>query len=169
YLYLVNVRGFTVLRGAVFAAAPFLAMAVFCPLGGWATDRVAERFGTQIGRAVVGGAGMLLAGVSILFGALSESPWLALAWLSLGAGWLYFPVGPYWASTVDLSKRHAGALSGLMNTGANVGGAISPMLTPWLAHQFGWASALGFGACVALVGGVMWMKIRFDATETGGP
>lgn len=157
YLYLVNVRGFT---GALFASSPFLAMAVFCPLGGWATDRLALRFGTVLGRGLVGGTGMTLACLSILLGAFADSPWLALTWLSLGAGWLYFPVGAYWASTVDLSKRHAGALSGLMNTGANLGGAISPMLTPWLADRFGWAAALGFGAIIALAGGLMWIKIH---------
>ena len=51
YLYLVNVRGFGVLRGAIFASTPFLAIAVFCPLGGWATDRLATKLGINKGRA----------------------------------------------------------------------------------------------------------------------
>ncbi|MEQ1626478.1 MAG: MFS transporter, partial [Nitrospira sp.] len=41
YLYLVNVRGFDILRGGFFASAPFLAILVFCPIGGWVTDRLA--------------------------------------------------------------------------------------------------------------------------------
>jgi MFS transporter, ACS family, glucarate transporter len=160
YLYLVNVRGFGVLRGALFASGPFLAMAVFCPLGGWMTDRLVIRWGINRGRAVVGGTGMILAAVSIVWGAFTESPYAAIALLSLGAGWLYFPVGAYWSSTVDISKRHAGTLSGLMNTGANLGGALSPTFTPWLAEQAGWSVALGFAACVALAGGLMWSKIK---------
>ena len=47
YLYLVNVRGFNVLLGGVYASAPFLAMLVFCPLGGWVTDRLAARYGAH--------------------------------------------------------------------------------------------------------------------------
>jgi MFS transporter, ACS family, glucarate transporter len=160
YLYLVNVRGFGVLRGALFASGPFLAMAVFCPLGGWMTDRLVIRWGINRGRAVVGGTGMILAAVSIVWGAFTESPYAAIALLSLGAGWLYFPVGAYWSSTVDISKRHAGTLSGLMNTGANLGGVLSPTFTPWLAEQAGWSVALGFAACVALAGGLMWSKIN---------
>ena len=160
YLYLVNVRGFGVLRGALFASGPFLAMAVFCPLGGWVTDRLVTRWGINRGRALVGGTGMILAAVSIVWGAFTESPYAAIALLSLGAGWLYFPVGAYWSSTVDISKRHAGTLSGLMNTGANLGGALSPTLTPWLAEQVGWSVALGVAACVALAGGLMWSQIR---------
>ncbi|MES4785295.1 MAG: hypothetical protein C4294_05165, partial [Nitrospiraceae bacterium] len=121
YLYLVNVRGFGVLRGALFASAPFLAITLFCPLGGWVTDRLAAKLGINRGRASIGGAGMLLSSLSIILGAVIESPLFAILLLSLGAGWLYFTVGAYWASTVDLSKQHAGTLSGLMNTGANIG------------------------------------------------
>lgn len=160
YLYLVNVRGFGLLRGAFYASAPFLAMALFCPLGGWVTDRLAARRGVNQGRAIVGAAGMVLASLSIVLGAFTDSPFLAIALLSLGAGWLYFTVGAYWASTVDLSKSHAGTLSGMMNTGANLGGSLSPTLTPWLAEQVGWPAALGVAALAALLGGLLWWKIK---------
>ncbi|MBM4125255.1 MAG: MFS transporter, partial [Nitrospira sp.] len=160
YLYLVNVRGFGLLRGAFYATAPFLAMALFCPLGGWATDRLTARRGANRGRALIGGAGMALASLSIVLGALTDSPLLAIALLSLGAGWLYFTVGAFWSSTVDLSKSHAGTLAGIMNTGANLGGSLSPTLTPWLAEQAGWPVALGAAAMAALLGGLLWMKIK---------
>ena len=146
YLYLVNVRGFDVLRGAFFASAPFIAMAVFCPLGGWVTDKLAGDWGVNWGRACVGGTGMILAALSIVIGANMEAPFLAIGMLSLGAGWLYFTVGAFWSSMTDLSKPHAGTLSGIMNTGANLGGTLSPTLTPWLADQFGWSGALGIAA-----------------------
>lgn len=159
YLYLVNERGFDMLRGGVVASAPFLAILVSCPLGGWTTDRLALRYGVTQGRRLVGMTGMLLAAGSIGLGALAQSPWLAIAGLSLGAGWLYFAVGAYWSSTSDLSKHHAGSLSGLMNTGANIGGAISPTVTPWIVHEWGWSASLGAAALLALAGGIMWLKI----------
>lgn len=159
YLYLVNVRGFGILRGGFFAAAPFLAILASCPLGGWATDRLALHRGATQGRRFIGMAGMTLAAGSIALGALVESPYLAIASLSLGAGWLYFTVGAYWSSTSDLSKTHAGSLSGLMNTGANIGGTISPTITPWIAEHWGWPVSLGTAALIALVGGIIWFKI----------
>ena len=159
YLYLVNVRGFDVLRGGIYASTPFLAMLLFCPLGGWVTDRLAANYGLTTGRAVAGMTGMVLAGVFIALGALIESPFLAITCLSFGAGWLYFSIGAYWASTTDLSKAHAGILSGLMNTGANIGGTISPTLTPWLAHHWGWPVSLGVAAAIAILGGLLWFKI----------
>jgi ACS family glucarate transporter-like MFS transporter len=160
YLYLVNVRGFNVLLGGFYAAAPFLAILVACPLGGWATDRLVLRYGITSGRKVVGMTGMTLAGGSIALGAAIESPYLAIASLSLGAGWLYFTVGAYWSSTSDLSKTHAGSLSGLMNMGANIGGAISPTITPWIAEQWGWPTSLGTAALITLIGAILWLGIK---------
>lgn len=160
YLYLVNVRGFTVLNGGLFAAAPFLMILASCPLGGWTSDRLAMRHGRTRGRQIVGMMGMGLAAGSIALGANVESPYLAIASLSLGAGWLYFTIGAYWSSTSDLSTEHAGSLSGLMNMGANIGGAISPTVTPWLAQQWGWPVSLGVAAGIALLGGIMWIAIQ---------
>ncbi|MFM7840703.1 MAG: MFS transporter [Nitrospira sp.] len=160
YLYLVTVREFNELQGAWFASAPFLAMALLCPLGGWVTDRLVVRVGLNAGRQYTGAAGMGLAALAICLGAYSDSPLFAIVLLSLGAGLLYFTVGAYWACTSDLSKAHAGTLSGVMNTGANVGGSVSPILTPWLAEQVGWAAALGVAALVALAGGIMWIRIK---------
>ncbi|MDH4195306.1 MAG: MFS transporter [Nitrospirota bacterium] len=160
YLYLVNVRGFAILQGAFFASAPFIAMAVFCPVGGWVTDRLTEKYGVNRGRASVGGAGMILAALSIIIGANVEAPFVAIGFLSLGAGWLYFTVGPFWSSTTDLSKPYAGTLSGMMNTGANLGGTLSPTLTPWLADTLGWSVSLGIAAGIALLGGLCWMFIQ---------
>jgi MFS transporter, ACS family, glucarate transporter len=160
YLYLVNVRGFDVLRGGLYASSPFLAMLIGCPLGGWVTDRLAATRGITAGRAMAGATGMVLAGCAVAVGAFVDSPFLAIASLSLGAGCLYFAVGAYWASTSDLSQSHAGTLSGLMNTGANLGGAISPALTPWIAAHWGWPVSLATAALIALAGGIMWLKIN---------
>jgi len=160
YLYLVNVRGFAILQGAFFASAPFIAMTIFCPLGGWVTDRLAEKYGINWGRASVGGTGMILAALCIIIGANVEAPYMAIGFLSLGAGWLYFTVGPFWSSTTDLSKPYAGTLSGLMNTGANLGGTLSPTLTPWIADSYGWPVALGLAAAIAFIGGLCWFMIR---------
>ena len=160
YLYLVNERGFDVLRGSFFATGPFLAITVLCPFGGWVTDRLVHRLGINGGRSSVGCAGMLLSGACIVAGAQIAEPYAAITMLSLGAGFLYFTVGAFWASTIDLAPRHSGTLSGIMNTGANVGGTISPTLTPWLAEQFGWNVSLGFAAGVAILGGLLWLLIR---------
>ena len=160
YLYLVNERGFDVLRGAFFASGPFLAITAFCPLGGWATDRLVDALGVNRGRSTIGLTGMLVSGTCIVAGSQAAEPYTAIVLLSLGAGFLYFTVGAFWAGTIDLTPRHAGTLSGIMNTGANIGGTISPTLTPWLAEHFGWTVSLGVAAGIAGMGGLLWLLVK---------
>jgi ACS family glucarate transporter-like MFS transporter len=162
FLYLVNIRHFTVLQGSFWAAAPFLAMAVCCPLGGWLSDAVTTRYGRRRGRSGIGGIGMLLTAGLIYRGAVADDPYTAIVWLSLGAGMLYATVGAYWASTIDLSHHHSGALSGFMNMGANLGGTISPTLTPLIGDAWGWPTALTVAAGVACVGSLLWLGVTFD-------
>jgi ACS family glucarate transporter-like MFS transporter len=160
YLYLVNVRGIDLLRGGWLAAAPFVAILVFCPLGGWTTDRLVALVGLTRARMIVGMIGMAFASGLIALGAWVDSQSVAITCLSLGAGWLYFTVGAYWSVTTDLSKTHAGTLSGVMNMGANAGGVISPSLTPWLADHWGWTASLLVAALIACCGGAMWVFIN---------
>lgn len=162
FLYLVNIRHFTVLKGSIWATGPFIAMAIFCPIGGWLSDAITKRYGHRIGRAGVGGAGMLLTALIIYSGAVTEDAYTAIVLLSLGAGILYATVGAYWASTIDLSHEHSGALSGLMNMGANLGGTISPTLTPLIGERWGWPVALTVAAGLAFLGGLLWLGVKFD-------
>ncbi len=160
YLYLVNERGFDVLEGAFFAAGPFIAITILCPLGGWVSDRCCEIWGITIGRSSVGCVGMASAAALIAAGVQIAQPYTAIVLLSLGAGCLYFSVGSFWASTIDLSKNHSGTLSGIMNTGANLGGTISPTLTPWLADKFGWTVSLQVAAAFAFIGAMLWIFVK---------
>jgi MFS transporter, ACS family, glucarate transporter len=140
--------------------APFLAMAVSCPLGGWLSDLLTVRHGSNWGRGVIGASGMALAACAMIIGAGSKSSLIAVLFLSISAGCLYFTISAYWAATVDISKRHVGMLSGLMNTGANLGGVVAAMMTPWIGARVGWTSALGVAALVTLAGASMWITIR---------
>jgi ACS family glucarate transporter-like MFS transporter len=167
FLYLVNVRQFNILQGSFLAAGPFIAIAVFCPLGGWLTDRLTKKHGRGIGRTGIGAAGMFLTSLLIYSGAVAEGPYTAVLMLSLGAGILYSTVGAYWASTIDFSRKYSGALSGLMNMGANLGGTISPTLTPYIGEKWGWPAALTVAAGIAFLGSLLWFGVRFDGKAGG--
>jgi ACS family glucarate transporter-like MFS transporter len=160
YIYLVDVRHFTLLTGSYVAAAPFVAMAITCPLGGWLTDRICRRYGARAGRSGIGLTGMISTALFLSLGAVTPDPYLSVAELSLGAGTLYLTVGAYWSGAIALSNKNSGALTGLMNMGANIGGTLSPTFTPWLGTKLGWPFALLFAAGVAGLGGILWFGIR---------
>jgi ACS family glucarate transporter-like MFS transporter len=160
YLYLVNVRGFSVVSAGWYSTAPFLISATAAPLGGWLSDSLSRRFGKRLGRCSIGFGGPLAGSVFIYLGAATPDPYLAVLFLSLGEGALFLSVAAYWATTIDLAKRYAGTVSGFMNMGGNLGGTLSPTLTPLLAQQFGWNSALYVAALLALLGAFFWLGVH---------
>lgn len=160
YLYLVNERGFSLERGGFYTMAPFLTMALASPIGGWLSDHVSKRYGKRWGRCGIGCSSMLLTGVLVFFGAHTDNAILAVVLLSASTGTLLLSVAAFWATTIDLSYRYAGTAAGIMNMGGNLGGTISPSLTPYLAQHYGWSSALYVMSALSLVGAACWLGIH---------
>jgi MFS transporter, ACS family, glucarate transporter len=160
YLYLVNVRGFSITHGGLYGSLPFFTAALVAPLSGWLSDRLSRSYGKRIGRCMLGIVGLLLGAGWICAGAAAADPILAVVFLSLGSGSLFLGVPAYFATTVDLSRTHAGVVGGFMNMGGNLGGALSPTLTPLLAHHFGWDGALYASAALAVIGAVFWLGVH---------
>jgi ACS family glucarate transporter-like MFS transporter len=66
----------------------------------------------------------------------------------------------------QLSGEHSGIAGGTMNFGSNLGGMVSPALTPWLAERIGWESALTLTAGLAVLAGLLWLGVHVElATE----
>jgi ACS family glucarate transporter-like MFS transporter len=160
YLYLVNVRGFSLTHGGFYGSLPFLTAAIVAPLAGWLSDHLSQRHGKRIGRCVLGIVGLVLGAGWICAGAAATHPLWAVVFLSLGAGSLFLGVPAYFATTIDLAKSHAGIAGGFMNMGGNLGGALSPTLTPLLAHHFGWDGALYASAGLAVTGALFWLGVH---------
>jgi ACS family glucarate transporter-like MFS transporter len=47
-----------------------------------------------------------------------------------------------------------------MNMGSNIGGLISPALTPVIASMIGWENALHVAAALAVIGAFLWLWIK---------
>lgn len=159
YTYLVDVRHFSVLRGGVFAALPWLIASVLTPLGGALSDRFALRFGDLPGRRVVVMTGFILSGIFLFCGATVGNPYLAIAALGLAVGFTEFTEGTFWATTSNIAGAHAGAATGIMNMMGNLGGVASTMGVPVLVKYFGWVVALGSGSVLAVVAAALWLAI----------
>ena len=117
YLYLVNVRGFSLTHGGFYGSLPFLTAAVVAPVAGWLSDHWSQRYGKRAGRCALGIIGLLLGAGWICAGAAATHPLWAVVFLSLGAGSLFLGVPACFATTIDLAKSHAGIAGGFMNMG----------------------------------------------------
>ena len=162
FLYLVRVRGLTLTQGGWWGAAPFMAMTALAPLGGWVSDRAVGNFGRRRGRQIGGWIGMGLSGVFLWAGGHVDSTTGAILLLSLGAGFNFFGWAAYWAACIDLAPHFSGSLTGVMNTFANLGGWVSPILTAYVALRMGWNRALDLAALITLLGALLWLFIDAD-------
>jgi ACS family glucarate transporter-like MFS transporter len=159
YLYLVDVRGFSLLKGALLSSLPWLLSIVSIPLGGAVSDALVKRLGPAWGRRVVPMAGLIGGSVFIAVGARTANAIVAAVCLALATALVLSVEGPFWATMTELAGRTSGAAGGVMNMGSNLGGLVSPALTPVLAAAIGWENALHVAAALSVVGGLLWLGV----------
>jgi ACS family glucarate transporter-like MFS transporter len=159
YLYLVNVRGFSIMQGGWLTTGPFLAVTVLGPIGGVCSDLLVKRYGATIGRRAVAVVGLSLAAVCLYIGARATDPYAAVVMLSLGDGFLYFAGAAGVGTVIDIAGPYSGTVYGLTVTATQIGGAIAPTLTPLIADRFGWEAALQFAGFLALFAAFVWLFI----------
>jgi len=159
FIYLNTVRGLNLKASAVFGMLPFLAMATFSPLGGYVSDRLTRRFGKRPGRCFTSVVSMAVASGFIVLAMRAADARLASIVLAGGAGALYLSTSCFWSVTADIAGSSAGAVSGVMNTGNQLGGALTASMTPVLAQLFGWPSSFLVAAGLCLLGAVAWLLV----------
>ena len=160
YLYLVQERHFGLLEGAWMSSLPWVLSIVSIPLGGFIADRLAAgRLGPVWGPRAVAMTGMAGSGVLISVGAHTASAFTAAITLALATALVLCVEGPFWSTVTRMQGGRSGTAGGIMNTGCNIGGLISPALTPVLAASIGWEAALHVAAALAVLAAVLWMGI----------
>ena len=168
YLYLVQERKFDLISGAWMSSLPWVLTIIAVPLGGWLTDRFAAgRPGQAWGRRIVPMVGLGLSGILISVGAHTSDAVTAAVALAGATALVLSVEGPFWSMMQRLSGKHSGRAGGIMNTGSNLGGFISPMLTPWMASRIGWENALHIAAVLAVAGAALWIWIGSGKSAGG--
>jgi MFS transporter, ACS family, glucarate transporter len=166
FIYLNTVRGLDLKSSSFYGMLPFIAMATCSPLGGWISDGLTKRFGKRIGRCGIACAGMALAAVFLALGTQAADARLATVILAGGAGALYLSSSSFWSVTADLGGSSAGTVSGVMNMGNQMAGALTATLTPWIAAHFGWTSSFLVAASLCLAGAVAWLLVNPNPPAT---
>ena len=159
YIYLVDVRGFSILKGGFVTSLPWLTAVALTPIGGIVCDRLSARKGRLAGARTVIMTGYGLTGIMLFIAAGSSNRTLAVATICLSVGFLMSCEPSFWSTAVYLGGENAGAISGLMNSAAIVGGIVSTSLMPILVKHFGWLVALSSGAAMAIVCTLLWLTL----------
>jgi ACS family glucarate transporter-like MFS transporter len=159
FIYMAQVRGLNLKASAVVSMTPFIAMTICCLAGGLINDRLTKKIGLRWGRSGIAVVSFVLTAVFLAVGARVQGPYAASMILAGGAGALYLSQSSFWAVSADIAGARSGVVSGVMNMGCQIGGAMTASLTPYIASRIGWIAAFVFAAALAAVGGAMWLLV----------
>jgi sugar phosphate permease len=162
HTFLVRGRGFS--EGAlVLTALPYVIAAGANVAGGAASDALVRRFGPRWGRSALGIAGLGAAALFTVAAMFTTQPVATIVLLSLVYGAITFQQPGVFGVCLDLGRRNAGAIVGLMNTAAQVGGFISSIAFGYIVSRTGSYDAPFIPMAAALaIGAVLWAVV--DAT-----
>ena len=130
-------RGFDKTELTYAVAVPFIMSMMGNIAGGHLTDRLTKRYGIKIGRKALGSTSLAVSAVCMFLAAFIPGKMAVFVFLSLCFGIFDLMLPSAWALCIDLGKRHAGTLSGAMNTAGNIGGFCCGILFGELVQQSG--------------------------------
>jgi len=153
YIYLVRERHFELLSGAWMSSLAWILTIISIPLGGIVADRLAAKPSIhKWSHRVVPIIGLASSAALISLGAHTQSAIIAAVSLSFATALILCVEAPFWTTMMKI----------VMNFGTNAAGAISPVLTPFLASYIGWENALHVAAVIAVVAAALWLWINVD-------
>jgi MFS transporter, ACS family, glucarate transporter len=162
FLYLVQERKFSVLESGWLAIAPPLAAAMGAGVGGVITGVLCLRFGNRWGYRLVPLFAMPAAGVLLLVSVDAANPYWAVAGLAVCFAAVELNEGAYWGAAMEVGRGDTMAVSGVMNTGGNLGGIIGIPIIAYLSGEHLWRTAFVVGAGFAVASALAWLLIHVD-------
>ena len=160
FIYLADGRGIDLKKSAFLAMLPFISMTTCCLIGGVISDWLVKHKGQYVGRSLYGAFTLFLTAAFLVVGSHVRDSTLAVVVLAGGAGALYLGQATYWAVAADYGGPHTGVISGLVNMGGQIAGAVTASATPWFATYFGWSTAFYVAAGVAFVCAFAWFLVN---------
>lgn len=158
--YLLRARGFDLEQVGWLAALPLVCIAAGVLAGGWASDALGRRWDARRARQTPGLVGLPMAAVAILGAIVTPTPTTAALLLAAAAGFAAMGVSPAWPVCLEIGGRHAGVVSGTMNTFGNLGGTLSPVVVGWCLQRWAsWNTSLLSVAVCYVLAALCWLAI----------
>jgi len=105
------------------------------------------------------GVSIACAAIFIAAGPQVQDARLASLILAGGAGALYVSQSMFWSVTSEIGGGSAGSVSGVMNMGNQLAGALTASLSPLIAATLGWTSSFAVAAGLCALGAVAWFFV----------
>jgi MFS transporter, ACS family, glucarate transporter len=173
HTFLVKGRGFSE-DSLWLSALPFTVAACANLTGGAASDALVRRFGRKRGRRMLGAPALAAAAIAAGGAMVERDPGVVVGLLAIAYGAISFQQSAVFGICLDIGRRHAGAVVGLMNTAAQIGAVVGSMAFGYIVEHFGNYNAPFVPmVLVLLLGAASWLKIdasrelEIDGTAKG--
>ena len=158
--YLIRVLGFSVVSGGLLSGLPFVFAGAANLIGGWLTDVLARTRGLRTARCGLGFASFATGAALTLLSTLVPQPLAKAVLLALALGSVDLALSACWSVCLDIGRRHAGVVTGCMNTFSNLGGVLTPLVVAYAVDRWqSWTFPFYVTAIVYAVGAVIWLAI----------
>jgi hypothetical protein len=99
---------------------------------------------------------MLGCGSFTMFAALAANPNTAVYCLTAAMFFLEMTIGPAWAVPMDVGGEFSGSVSGMMNMGGQLVGALSPTIFGIFMEKGSLVAAFSVSAGLLFIGAAIW-------------
>jgi MFS transporter, ACS family, glucarate transporter len=163
HTFLVRGRGFS--EGSlILSALPYAVAACANVTGGFTSDALVRRLGPKWGRRLLGVVGLGSASVFTIAAMVTRRQVLAVVLLSLVYGGITFQQSSVFGVCLDIGRKHAGSIVGLMNMSAQMGGLLFTVAYGYLVERFhSYDAPFVPMAALLFLGAILWFRI--DASE----
>ena len=159
--YLREARGFSVDTASVLSSIVLLSGAAASILGGLWTDGWSKKYGLRAGRCGVASISLIVSGSALAAAAWVGTPLGAALLIAVAAGISDLSITPAWAVCHDIGGEYAGTVTGCMNTFANIGGVIAPLVMGYAVGKLNsWTLPIVITAALYVLGGLIALLIN---------
>ena len=163
HTFLVKGRGFS--EASLWLSALAYVVAACANLaGGAVSDALVQKLGPKRGRRTLGAVALAVAGIFTVAAMFARQPLLLVMILATVYGAITFQQSGVFGVCLDIGRNHAGAIVGLMNTTAQIGGLVGSVAYGYIVERFGSYDAPFVPMAMLLfLGALLWLKI--DASK----
>jgi ACS family glucarate transporter-like MFS transporter len=151
-----------------FTSVVALAMVLAMPLGGIFSDALVRAWGYRAGRSVVAVFGLLASAVLLFAATRVEGEMLVVTLFFLAHAAIGLCEAPTWVAGLEIGGKSCGTSGAIVNMGGNLGGLLAPIVTVYVAQEYGWNTGFLVASFACLLGSALWLGIRLNHPATGG-
>jgi sugar phosphate permease len=150
-----------------FTSIVAVSMVVAMPLGGILSDWLVQVWGYRVGRSAVAIFGLFASAVLLFVATRVQGQVLVVTLFFLAHAAIGLCEAPTWVAGLEIGGKSCGTSAAIVNMGGNLGGMLAPIVTVYVAQEYGWNTGFLVASLACLLGSALWLGIRLTPPARG--